>query len=812
MVGKNYADFDLLIERTGKKYRARVLNSPAGPATHDFTLPFSDEKLENFILRISQGRRTMRTIKPVEVDASREFGDVLFKAVFAGTVADCWRNSLATLDPNQQSLRLRLRLSDAPELVDIPWEYLYDSTNRRFLALSVDTPLVRYLDISGRITPLAVKPPLNVLVMISSPIDVVQLDVEQEWERLKSALADLEQQGQIRLYRLEKATLDGLQKHLRRHDYHIFHYIGHGGFDPKTNDGVLMLEDENGRGKEVSGQTLGTLLHDEKTLRLALLNACEGGRTSKTDPFAGVGQSLLQQGVPAVIAMQFEVTDDTAITLAHSFYSALADGYPVDAALTEARKTIFARNPLEWGTPVLYMRAPDGRVFDVAGVDPATKTQNQIATLLAAGQTALLTKEWGKTEELFKQVIALDPANSAAASGLASARQGLAEAKITPSPSVNPLPISPTVATSGRSKSGLFLGIGGGLVALLIGWLVWRNISSGREIAASATATSEMNTVVTIASEKATSRAQDIQDPVILSTSRISVDSTSLILPTSVLTTGFPTKAALTVPTSASAIPTVITQPSTLTPKTLANVSTPTATLLETVTATQTIVVSTPLPPTPVAADTVTQPTTIAVATPTLLSSNTATPTLINQSPEATANAFILVVDLTDCSTMLPNGKIWKGELQAQCDPAVMHDGYYALWLNTLDTWAVVERYSSLISVEPNQQYEVSYWVKTDLVYQLADMYGKVITSEYYSVAREEDAVNENRNGTGFSTGRSIGGTTDWAYQSYQFTTRADATFIRLRAVMGGPDQTGGAKGSMWITQLNLRKIVNNPP
>jgi len=130
-------------------------------------------------------------------------------------------------------------------------------------------------------------------------------------------------------------------------------------------------------------------MHDEKTLRLALLNACEGGRASKTDPFAGVGQSLLQQGVPAVIAMQFEVTDDTAITLAHSFYAALADGYPVDAALTEARKTIFARNAVEWGTPVLYMRAPDGRIFDVANLDPSAKTQNQIATLLSDRWSAL---------------------------------------------------------------------------------------------------------------------------------------------------------------------------------------------------------------------------------------------------------------------------------------------------------------------------------------------------------------------------------------------------------------------------------------
>ena len=106
---------------------------------------------------------------------------------------------------------------------------------------------------------------------------------------------------------------------------------------------MLLLEDEQGRGRPVSGADLGVILHDARTLRLAVLNACEGARTSASDPFAGTAQSLVQQGIPAVIAMQFEITDEAAITFAQSFYAALVDGYPVDAALAEARKAIFAR-------------------------------------------------------------------------------------------------------------------------------------------------------------------------------------------------------------------------------------------------------------------------------------------------------------------------------------------------------------------------------------------------------------------------------------------------------------------------------------
>jgi CHAT domain-containing protein len=153
---------------------------------------------------------------------------------------------------------------------------------------------------------------------------------------------------------------------LRKEKYHIFHFIGHGAFSDFKEDGLLLLEDEQGAGVPVSGHYLGTLLHDEKSLRLALLNACEGARTSTSDPYAGTAQQLVRQGIPAVIAMQFEVSERTAATLSREFYRSLADNYPVDAALAEARKAIYMQGQdIEWGIPVLYMRSPNSQLFDV---------------------------------------------------------------------------------------------------------------------------------------------------------------------------------------------------------------------------------------------------------------------------------------------------------------------------------------------------------------------------------------------------------------------------------------------------------------
>ena len=253
-----------------------------------------------------------------------------------------------------------------PEIADLPWEFLYNSSLNRFIALSVQTPLVRYMDLPERIQPIPVTPPIRALVMISSPTDYPSLDVEAEWGRLNDSLGDLCKSGHIAIDRLDDASLGALQRRLRKSQYHIFHFIGHGEFDQEAQEGVLILEGENERGHRVSSQYLGMLLHDHESLRVAILNACEGARSSRTDPFAGSAQSLVQQGIPAVIAMQFEIADDVASTFAHEFYGALADGYPIDAALTEARKAIFAGGrEVEWGTPVLYLRAPDGRIFDV---------------------------------------------------------------------------------------------------------------------------------------------------------------------------------------------------------------------------------------------------------------------------------------------------------------------------------------------------------------------------------------------------------------------------------------------------------------
>ena len=350
---RHYDDFELVIQTSGETYIVQLLNSPAGQASGEFIPPFTQVELSNFYSRIGQMRRSTRRIDAPDLEAAKKFGHQLFHAVFTGELLGQLRTSMDRCHEHGRGLRIRLRLKGVPALAELPWEFLYDIEQDHFLATSTLTPMVRYLDLPQTVPTLRVRPPLRVLVVLAGPRNLPNLDAEGEWERLKTSLAPLEANGAIQLERLPTATLDCLRRRARGEPFHILHFIGHGGFDQTAGDGVLHFEDPKGMSDPVPGQLLGNILRDHDCLRLAVLNACEGARQSNQDPFSGVAQSLCQQRLPAVVAMQFEISDDAAKTFAEEFYGALADGLPVDAAVSESRKALFSgRFGQEWATPV----------------------------------------------------------------------------------------------------------------------------------------------------------------------------------------------------------------------------------------------------------------------------------------------------------------------------------------------------------------------------------------------------------------------------------------------------------------------------
>ena len=369
-----HINFDVIVGREGDRYRARVVDSPSGSGSVEFTAPFLGVELENMSLRVSRFGQTGRRTRVPQIDSARDIGGRLFDAVFAGAVRDCYRASLGQAASSGQGVRIRLRLTDVPEIAVWPWEFLFDSSQNRFIALSIETPLVRYLDFAEPVETLEVAAPLRVLLVVSSPSDHTRLDVERECEKLNSAVAALKTEGRLMVDRIDVATLGELQRSLSKQTYHILHFIGHGGADG-ASEGHLVFEDNDERGYAVDGSTLGTLLHNHPSMRVALLNACEGARTLGADAFSGVAQRLVQQGIPCVVAMQFEISDASAIQFSSAFYAAVASGQPVDMAVAQGRLAIYSEvSDLEWATPVLYLRSPDAKIFAASAPPPALAT------------------------------------------------------------------------------------------------------------------------------------------------------------------------------------------------------------------------------------------------------------------------------------------------------------------------------------------------------------------------------------------------------------------------------------------------------
>lgn len=334
-----YAEFRLRIERGPTPGTFRIEASGLGGERQgSFVVPFSDTELENFILRIGRTRRGVRRIESPEMDLARTFGEKLFRAVMDDKIGELYRSAMTEARAERQGLRITLSLTDVPELGAIPWEYLYDPPD--FLAVSAWTPVVRYLDLPRPRRVLEVQLPLRILAVVSAPSDAERLDAAMEREKLEAALRPLLDANAVAIDWLEKPSLLALAKKLRPDAYHILHFIGHGGFDERSEEGALLFEDDLGRGRLVSGDQLGTILRDKLNLRLVLLNSCEGARNSAKDPFSGVATSLVERDIPAVIGMQFEITDRAAILFASEFYAMLAEGQPVDQAIAEARLAI----------------------------------------------------------------------------------------------------------------------------------------------------------------------------------------------------------------------------------------------------------------------------------------------------------------------------------------------------------------------------------------------------------------------------------------------------------------------------------------
>jgi peptidoglycan hydrolase-like protein with peptidoglycan-binding domain len=387
-----YDDFRVrFTPRAEGDFALRAVDAAGAETTGVFALPLSEHELERAVLEVAESRAVRRTRRPAlepplvaataaanppagtvtrdvggvgppRMDAEH-LGAALAGALLTGDVGAAYDGATDRAAANGRGLRLTLSLAETPALLSVPWEFLY--RRPRFLASQRRTPLVRLLDTGSLVPPPTIDAKVRVLAVVASPADLPPLDVDAERRRIEQGVAAMATAERVDLDWLDPATPRALRHALRDGNYHILHYVGHSAFT-SDGEGMLYLEREtDGRSVGVDSTLFANLLSDQDRLRLVVLNSCEGARTTLTDPYAGVATTLIHLGVPAVVAMQFEISDDAALVFAEELYTNLIGRQdPIDAAVAEARKAVYTEiDAIEWATPVLFVRDPDVELF-----------------------------------------------------------------------------------------------------------------------------------------------------------------------------------------------------------------------------------------------------------------------------------------------------------------------------------------------------------------------------------------------------------------------------------------------------------------
>ena len=387
-----YSDFAIRLDSRPDGSFVVKAETPAGHGETQMRLP---EGIYAEYRRLQQQAGTMRTAAPdaagmrdavyaadsADHTSLEALGTRLFKAMFGGSVGTRLLECCADLECDQ-GLRIKIYFDflDPAErrLAQLPWEYLYWPDKERFLGRSNITPIVRYVEAPERVSAATLPGTVRVLVVISSPKGVHQLDLDQERSAIAGIFAAM---PEIEYETLEDPTAAKLQQRLALKHYHVLHFMGHGAYDDGDAAGAIILEDDDGNPEPYSAKQLAGLLGDQRrSLRLVVLNACEtarsGGTGGQRAPFGGVAAKLVRAGLTAVLAMQALISDRAAIAFSRQFYACLVAGKSIDYATAEGRKAIFndQKDTIEWGTPVLFMRTGDGQIWSNVQAPDAGKS------------------------------------------------------------------------------------------------------------------------------------------------------------------------------------------------------------------------------------------------------------------------------------------------------------------------------------------------------------------------------------------------------------------------------------------------------
>jgi hypothetical protein len=316
-------------------------------------------------------------------DAEEAYGQALTASLFGdpdvrGGFVQA-RNDAQTLGV---LLRLRLVIGpSAPELHGLRWETLRDPASGDRLVTSRQIIFSRYLSsFDFRRVGLRPQSALRALAMVAAPSDVATYRAAgqplSEVDRGAELALAREGLGEIPADEVPgRASLNSLSACLS-HEYDILYVVCHGAVVEGKPKLWLERDDgtpQDGSAQVVPGHDLVSRLNELRVLpRLVILVSCQSAGRGQVpvrgngDALVALGPRLAEAGVPAVLAMQGNITMQTAAAFMRVFLAELRRDGLVDRAVAAARGQVRDR-PDSW-MPVLFMRLSEGYIWLVPGV------------------------------------------------------------------------------------------------------------------------------------------------------------------------------------------------------------------------------------------------------------------------------------------------------------------------------------------------------------------------------------------------------------------------------------------------------------
>jgi hypothetical protein len=265
---------------------------------------------EALVQKIADFQQKARQQNPADLsgDDVRQLGEQLFEAIFDKQLQGEFERLYKKVVAGKDLLRIELDIDEEylPQVAAFPWEFMRPKTGTAVL-LSASPHLILSrrprLHMSAPRLELGQEDKIRILLVVSYPEDRPDAELGPVlYQPIHDALQELNDapDSRIELFFSKNAQTQELDRLLKAHKPHIFHFIGHGRLHKPANDGpergqlALPPEEEIfGQAQWVEADYFSRLFSENHPApSLVLQQSCEGALLTESRAFASVASRI----------------------------------------------------------------------------------------------------------------------------------------------------------------------------------------------------------------------------------------------------------------------------------------------------------------------------------------------------------------------------------------------------------------------------------------------------------------------------------------------------------------------------------------